>query len=284
MLPPVATPIAPSVLAHLPTEDARRSNLVREPVLPTEQTAHGARERPLQGDRDRSKGLDGQQEQLSRTASALVGDDGVDAVAEDGQQSGKQGGHSGTGEQTSSDDPDRKSGKGTSAEQLTEQEREKLRELKAREQEVRAHEQAHATVGGRYAGAPTYSFQQGPDGQRYAVGGEVSIDISPVAGDPQATIDKMEVVKRAALAPAEPSAQDHRVAAEALAQSNAARAELLKDGSAQARQGAEDENSNDVPAAATSADGVFAHRALNIEIYYLSRVVPPYQSQISALA
>jgi len=101
-----------------------------------------------------------------------------------------------------------------------------IAELAGRDREVRAHEQAHAAVGGSYAGAPTYSFKRGPDGQRYAVGGEVSIDVSPIPNDPEATLRKMEIVQRAALAPAEPSAQDLRVAAQAQALAAQARAEL----------------------------------------------------------
>lgn len=103
-----------------------------------------------------------------------------------------------------------------------------IAELATRDREVRTHEQAHAAVGGSYAGAPSYTYTHGPDGQRYAVGGEVSIDTSAVAGDPQATLSKMEIVVRAALAPAEPSAQDLRVAAQAQAQMVQARGELAE--------------------------------------------------------
>jgi hypothetical protein len=103
-----------------------------------------------------------------------------------------------------------------------------IAELATRDREVRAHEQAHAAVGGSYAGAPSYTYVRGPDGQRYAVAGEVSIDSSAVAGDPQATLSKMEIVVRAALAPAEPSAQDLRVAAQAQAQMVQARVELAE--------------------------------------------------------
>ncbi len=92
-------------------------------------------------------------------------------------------------------------------------EQEQIKQLSARDREVRAHEQAHAAVGGQHAGAPSYQFQRGPDGVNYAVGGEVSIDTSPVAGDPQATLQKASQIRRAALAPAEPSAQDRKVAA-----------------------------------------------------------------------
>ena len=67
---------------------------------------------------------------------------------------------------------------------------------------MRAHEAAHQAAGGQYAGAMSFTYQRGPDGAQYAVGGEVPIDVSPVAGDPQATIEKMRVVRSAAMAPA----------------------------------------------------------------------------------
>ena len=109
---------------------------------------------------------------------------------------------------------------------LSPQQREVVAELKARDAEVRDHEEAHARVGGQYAGQPSYTYQTGPDGRRYAIGGEVPIDVAPVPGDPGATIAKMQVVKLAALAPAEPSSADRRIAALADAQAREARVEL----------------------------------------------------------
>ncbi|MEM6942732.1 MAG: putative metalloprotease CJM1_0395 family protein [Pseudomonadota bacterium] len=99
-----------------------------------------------------------------------------------------------------------------SANDLTPAEQDLVDRLRARDQEVRAHEEAHARVGGQYAGSPSYTYQTGPDGKRYAIGGQVSIDVSPVPGDPEATIAKMDRVKAAALAPAEPSSADRRIA------------------------------------------------------------------------
>ncbi|WP_430460085.1 putative metalloprotease CJM1_0395 family protein [Thalassolituus sp. LLYu03] len=90
-----------------------------------------------------------------------------------------------------------------------------VQDLKQRDQEVRAHEQAHSSVGGQHTGNASFSYQTGPDGVRYAVGGEVNADLSEVSGDPQATANKMEQLQRAALAPAEPSDQDRQVAAKA---------------------------------------------------------------------
>lgn len=113
------------------------------------------------------------------------------------------------------------------ADGLTPEEEEQVKELSDRDREVRAHEQAHLAAAGPHArGGPTYTFQTGPDGRNYAIGGEVQIDTSPVDGDPEATIQKAQIVRAAALAPAEPSAQDRRVAAAATKMEQAAAAEL----------------------------------------------------------
>ncbi len=121
--------------------------------------------------------------------------------------------------------------------ELTEEEQEQVESLEERDREVRQHEQAHLSAAGSYAiGGPTYEYQQGPDGKRYAIGGEVQIDTSPVEGDPAATIQKMQTVRAAALAPAEPSGQDRAVAAAAAAEIQKAQAELA----AQQREGGDE--------------------------------------------
>lgn len=127
-----------------------------------------------------------------------------------------------------SGDPSKKSDVKTKAD-LSEEEQKMVQELKNRDREVRAHEAAHMAAGGQYVnGGAKYSYQKGPDGQRYAVGGEVSIDTSAVKNDPQATIMKMQVVKRAATAPASPSGQDRAVAAAAAVTEMNARKELME--------------------------------------------------------
>ena len=95
-------------------------------------------------------------------------------------------------------------------------EAQQIMQLASADRRVRAHEAAHSAAGGQYAGGPSYSYKQGPDGKRYAVAGEVPIDVSPVSGDPQASIQKARVVRSAALAPADPSPQDRQVAAAAM--------------------------------------------------------------------
>ena len=117
----------------------------------------------------------------------------------------------------------------SSSKELSQDDIVKLTELKARDVEVRAHEQAHlSAAGGHATGGATFSFQKGPDGQSYAVGGEVGVDLSKES-DPNATIQKMQTIKRAALAPASPSSTDRQVAAQAGVQESQARQELLKE-------------------------------------------------------
>ena len=133
-------------------------------------------------------------------------------------------------------------------------ERDQIQELSARDREVRAHEQAHAAAAGQYGSSPTYSFVRGPDGVSYAVGGEVQIDISPIPGDPEATLRKAQQLRRAANAPAEPSAQDGRVAAQAAQMEQQARTELFARQAEEAAQRREDIVSDDPGARVGVAD------------------------------
>lgn len=129
-----------------------------------------------------------------------------------------------TGEEILASRPEKSS---SSDKQLTEEEQKQIDELKARDREVKTHEQAHIAAGGSYVkGGATYDYQTGPDGKQYAVGGSVNIDTSPVDGDPEATIAKAQVVIKAALAPAEPSGQDQKVASAARQMMSEARKEL----------------------------------------------------------
>jgi hypothetical protein len=101
-----------------------------------------------------------------------------------------------------------------------------IQSLSTLDREVRNHERAHAAVGGQYAGAPSYEYERGPDGVNYAVSGEVPISTGATS-DPQLTIEKAQIIRRAALAPAEPSAQDRKVAAEATQMEAEARIDVL---------------------------------------------------------
>ena len=133
---------------------------------------------------------------------------------------------SSTGSADEADAEPASAGKAGLQAKLDETELKLIQDLASRDREVRTHEQAHASIGGAYAGAPSYTYTKGPDGKQYATGGEVSIDTGAIEGDPDATIEKMQQVIRAALAPAEPSGQDRKVAAAASQAINAARAEL----------------------------------------------------------
>ncbi len=137
------------------------------------------------------------------------------------------------------------------------EEQAELAELKRRDQEVRQHEAAHVAAGGAYVrGGASYSYQPGPDGKRYAVGGEVSIDASPVGDNPEATIAKMQRVRGAALAPANPSGQDLAGAARASQTEMQARMQAAARAQQSTREGAEASSATEddsTPSAAPSS-------------------------------
>ena len=100
-------------------------------------------------------------------------------------------------------------------ENLSTEEKQVVNDLKRRDAEVKAHEAAHMAAGGGIVqGGASYEYQTGPDGKMYAVGGEVHIDVTPER-TPEGTIRKMQQVRAAALAPAQPSGTDRAVAAQA---------------------------------------------------------------------
>lgn len=130
---------------------------------------------------------------------------------------------------------------------LTPEQQLELRELQQTDRKVRAHEMAHiAASGGLASKGASFSYRTGPDGQRYAVGGEVSIDTS-AGRTPEETLAKATRVKAAALAPADPSPQDRKVAAMADRMAMQALTEIATQEREQPAEPAE--NAPDTPAA-----------------------------------
>jgi len=205
--------------ANVHTESARRDNQLREVIPPPAATKPSNAENKTLNDGDKTK-QPGSEAGTYDAKGRLA----EDKVIEERQQGGEQ------GEPEQSEQEQQKAKQEQQKEQkVAEQEQqdaEQIKELKARDTEVRIHEQAHATVGGQYAGSPSYEYQRGPDGTNYAVGGEVQIDVAEIKGDPKATIEKMQTVRAAALAPQEPSSADRSIAADATQKLMAAQAEL----------------------------------------------------------
>ncbi len=201
--------------ANVYTETARRDNQLREVIPAPAPNSASNTETKAQSDADKAK-LPSSAEAATYDATGKLSDE----QAVEQRQQGSENSDSGQ-QQASEDTPEEEQ-----AQQQLELEQQQIEELKARDTEVRVHEQAHASVGGQYAGSPSYEYQRGPDGTNYAVGGEVQIDVSEIPGDPQATIDKMQTVRAAALAPAEPSSADRAIAADATQKMAAAQAEL----------------------------------------------------------
>ncbi|MGK0373374.1 MAG: hypothetical protein ACJAW1_003648 [Glaciecola sp.] len=198
ILPPVPTPTVFNV-GTVNTEAVRRDNTLREAVPALAANEKSAAETGLGSDADKVKTPGQAPPPLTYEKP----------VSQSGQQLNTQ------NDAAKDNGQDASAGKENAEDKQQQQaEQQQLTELKQRDAEVRAHEQAHASLGGQYASPPQYEYERGPDGRRYAVGGEVSIDISE-ASTPEETIRKAQQVKAAALAPAEPSAQDLRVATEA---------------------------------------------------------------------
>ncbi|TVQ31395.1 MAG: hypothetical protein EA376_09815 [Phycisphaeraceae bacterium] len=117
---------------------------------------------------------------------------------------------------------------GSRADDLSDEERREVERLQQRDREVRQHEEAHvAAAGSLHRSGPHYDYITGPDGQRYAVGGRVEIDTSE-GRTPEETLTKAQQMRRAALAPADPSSADRAVAAKAMEMESRARIELTE--------------------------------------------------------
>jgi hypothetical protein len=240
------TPQAPNLstptVLNPHTETLRRENHQREIITKPAALAQSAAEKGVSSDRERGRtpaqnsenidfaSLKEKAELANNTISEQRGD-------QQGEQQGKQNKHASqhSALQETQDDKNTNGSLESDSQEISAQQAQVINELTLRDKEVRAHELAHAAVGGSVTGAPNYSFEIGPDGQQYAVGGEVSVDLSTVAGNPSATIAKMQKVHAAALAPANPSAQDIKVAANAVQIILQAQSELQIQGSRTAK-------------------------------------------------
>lgn len=196
--------------SNMNTEAARRDNVLRETVPQVSNTEDSAAESGLGSESDRIKKPGQPPQPITYDRSGLAGQNGLNKDNGEDPSAGKQ------------------DAKSRQEQQQESSEQKEVEELKDRDREVRTHEQAHAAVGGQYAGSPSYEFETGPDGQRYAVGGEVSIDVSREP-EPEETLRKMQQVRAAALAPAEPSPQDLRVASEAQQKAAEARQDMAEE-------------------------------------------------------
>ena len=132
----------------------------------------------------------------------------------------------------------------TDGKPLSDKEKQELQELKSRDIEVKKHERTHQRVGSPYTSAPSYEYETGPDGKKYAVAGSVNIDSSD-ADTPEKTAEKMRIIIKAAKAPAQPSSKDLSVAADASRRLNEANAKVQKEKQEQMKENMESANNKD---------------------------------------
>jgi len=113
-------------------------------------------------------------------------------------------------------------------EELSPEEEEMVKKLQARDAEVKGHEAAHQAAGAGLTGAASFTYQQGPDGKMYAIGGEVSISM-PSGSTPEETIANARKIAAAAMAAGDPSPQDFSVAASARVMEMKAQQQLARE-------------------------------------------------------
>lgn len=127
--------------------------------------------------------------------------------------------------------------------ELTQDQKMQVIELQRRDLEVRTHEAAHMSAGAGLTTGASYSYQRGPDNKMYAIGGEVGIDTSP-GKTPEETLKKAAQIKRAALAPAQPSSADLQVAATATNMEIEAKMEIQKNQNQETKEKTEQNSQN----------------------------------------
>jgi hypothetical protein len=82
-----------------------------------------------------------------------------------------------------------------------------VNQLRARDSAVRQEEKAHAAAAGQYGSAPQYTYQIGPDGNAYAIGGHVDVSVS-LSGSADDRDRALATLQNAALTPNSPSGAD----------------------------------------------------------------------------
>jgi len=221
---PLATVVNP------PTEGLRRDNHQREIITQVSATHPSVAEKGVASDKDKARTPAQTNEQvdfanLRKQAELAASSISEQENSKDNQQGQSQQNQEDQATQTSSNTSENDKADENAKQVRTDEKI--ITQLQQRDKEVRTHELAHATAGGGATDSPSYTFEIGPDGKRYATDGEVAVDLSTVAGDPQATIIKMQKIHAAAMAPTNPSTQDIRVAASAAQNILAAQSELL---------------------------------------------------------
>jgi hypothetical protein len=268
------------------TESLRRENNQREMITQPAATSQSTAEKGVASDRERSRTPSQNNADIdfaSITEQAELANSSI--TEQDDKHNGQHDqANDQSAEAQNSSQEETDGSKELSPEQEIAQEQ-VITQLEQRDQEVRTHEMAHAAVGGSHAGSPSYSYEQGPDGKKYVVDGEVSIDVAAISGDPQATITKMQQVHAAALAPANPSTQDRNVASIATQKILVAQSELLSELGNQVDETEKDSEDNQSTSTIdTSSKGsqseATVQRSLRVESFY-SDITQAYEKSPS---
>ncbi len=236
----VATyPNIPALNLNVPTEAAQHDAAARQIVPATNQTSTNSNENEVGSQREKERNTETKYYASEGASDSDVENSTYSSIVHSRGGNSKRDENSGDNSSSDTEQDQSQQEKNSSAkaqqndkkisgELLTDEEQAKVDSMKARDKEVRVHEQRHKAVGGQYAAQPSYTMERGPDGHSYVVDGEVSISVSEES-TPEKTVAKMKQVYAAALAPAEPSSEDRKVAAEAKNIQHEAEAKIRKE-------------------------------------------------------
>lgn len=144
--------------------------------------------------------------------------------------------------------------------ELSQQEQQEVMELKMTDAEVRAHEHAHkAAAAGLKTTGPNYEYETGPDGKKYAVAGDVNVSYAK-SSDPEVNLKNAQQLKAAALAPADPSSQDRKVAQKADQEIADAKREIMEE---QTKAAEEDEGTSESGLISSSENSNISNDSIN---------------------
>lgn len=269
------------------TESLRRENNQREVITPPTPTSQSAAEKGAASEKERSRTPAQKNAHIDfasiREKSELAN---VSITEKQERHNQNHNEHSAEPDDSSRETIDNKDANDNDDQAEILAKNKVINELKQRDQEVRTHEIAHASVGGKVTGAPSYTYEQGPDGKKYAVEGEVSVDLTPVYGDPQATMTKMQQAYSAALAPVNPSVQDIKVANTAAQLILKAQSGLLSELTDNTDEKKQDLSILDSSSSARQSKAIM-QRSLRIESYYATiteayEKAPTFNFQLTA--
>lgn len=99
------------------------------------------------------------------------------------------------------------------------------KQLELSQTQIQRHIESHRAVTTQHSSPPNYQYQS-LDGALYIVSGDVVFDTSAESNNPQATLEKAQLIRMASMAPIDPSLQDRNASQQAMMMVTQAKGEI----------------------------------------------------------